>query len=62
LAHSTEILGSISPALSLPWILDIDVTVKPLYGHQEAAQIGYNPKKTGRAWEHGERFPTIFST
>ena len=32
---STQILGSISPALCLPWILDIDVTVKPLYGHQQ---------------------------
>ena len=31
---STQILGCISPALGLPWILDIDVTVKPLYGHQ----------------------------
>lgn len=31
-----------------PWILDIDTTVKPLYGHQEGAEIGYNPKKPGR--------------
>ena len=31
-----------------PWILDIDTTVKPLYGHQECAEIGYNPKKLGR--------------
>ena len=23
------------PLLSEPWILDIDTTVKPLYGHQE---------------------------
>ena len=45
---SGQILGSIAPALSLPWILDIDVTVKPLYGHQEGAQIGYNPQKPGR--------------
>ncbi len=43
-----QILGSISPALGLPWILDIDVTVKPLYGHQQGAQIGYNPQKPGR--------------
>jgi hypothetical protein len=41
-------LGSISPALCLPWILDIDVTVKPLYGHQQGAEIGYNPQKPGR--------------
>lgn len=45
---SNQILGSISPALGLPWILDIDVTVKPLYGHQQGAEIGYNPQKPGR--------------
>jgi hypothetical protein len=45
---STQVLGSISPALGLPWILDIDVTVKPLYGHQQGAEIGYNPQKPGR--------------
>lgn len=43
-----HILASISPALILPWILDIDTTVKCLYGHQEGAQIGYNPHKPGR--------------
>jgi len=37
-----------APLLSAPWILDVDVTVKPLYGHQEGAVIGYNPKKPGR--------------
>jgi hypothetical protein len=31
-----------------PWILDVDTTVKPLYGHQEGAVVGYNPKKPGR--------------
>ena len=31
-----------------PWILDLDTTVKLLYGHQEGAEIGYNPKKPGR--------------
>jgi hypothetical protein len=34
--------------LSEPWILDVDTTVKPLYGHQEGAEVGYNPKKPGR--------------
>jgi hypothetical protein len=43
-----QILDSISPALELPWILDIDTTVKPLYGHQQGAEIGYNPHKPGR--------------
>jgi hypothetical protein len=31
-----------------PWILDIDVTVKLLYGHQQGAEIVYNPQKPGR--------------
>ena len=36
------------PLLQEPWILDVDTTVKPLYGHQEGAAVGYNPKKPGR--------------
>ncbi len=36
------------PLLTIPWILDVDVTVKPLYGHQEGAKVGYNPHKPGR--------------
>ena len=36
------------PALRQPWIMDMDVTIKPIYGHQEGAQIGYNPHKPGR--------------
>ncbi len=36
------------PLLTTPWILDVDVTVKPLYGHQEGAKKGYNPHKPGR--------------
>ena len=43
-----QIRDSIAPVLHLPWILDIDTTVKPLYGHQQGAQIGYNPHKPGR--------------
>jgi hypothetical protein len=39
---------SISEALGTPWILDEDTTVKPLYGHQDGAEISYNPKKPGR--------------
>ena len=39
---------SIAPALLLPWILDIDTTVKPIYGNQEGAEVGYNPQKPGR--------------
>jgi hypothetical protein len=37
-----------TPLLSEPWILDMDSTVKPLYGHQEGAEVGYNPHKPGR--------------
>lgn len=36
------------PLLETPWILDTDVTIKTLYGKQEGAEIGYNPKKPGR--------------
>lgn len=36
------------PLLTTPWILDVDVTVKPLYGRQEGAVKGYNPHKPGR--------------
>ncbi len=43
-----EIRECISPALELPWILDIDTTIKPLYGHQQGAEISYNPHKPGR--------------
>jgi len=31
-----------------PWILDVDTTVKTVYGHQEGAVRGYNPHKPGR--------------
>lgn len=34
--------------LKMPWVLDVDVTVKPLYGKQEGAVLGYNPAKPGR--------------
>jgi hypothetical protein len=35
-------------ALSTDWILDVDTTIKLLFGHQEGAEIGYNPTKPGR--------------
>ena len=44
----THLTDSIAPLLDAPWILDTDTTIKPLYGHQEGAAIGYNPKKPGR--------------
>lgn len=36
------------PLLCLPWIMDGDTTIKPLYGKQEGAEIGFNPHKPGR--------------
>jgi hypothetical protein len=39
---------STTPLLSEPWVLDMDSTVKTLYGHQESAEIGYNPHQPGR--------------
>ena len=42
LAHSTD------EALNTGWILDADTTVKLLYGHQDGAEVSYNPVKPGR--------------
>lgn len=36
------------PLIEKPWILDIDVTVKPVYGYQEGSVVGYSPVKPGR--------------
>jgi hypothetical protein len=36
------------PLLLEPWVLDVDTTIKPIYGHQDAAKKGYNPAKPGR--------------
>src|SRR5215471_8038394 len=38
----------VRPLLDEPWGLDVDATIKPLYGHQEGAVVGYNPRKPGR--------------
>jgi hypothetical protein len=43
-----HLLAVTEPLLGEPWILDADVTVKPIYGHQEGAVLGYNPHKPGR--------------
>jgi len=43
--HLTNTYGEL---LNEPWILDMDATVKPLYGQQEQAVQGYNPTKPGR--------------
>ncbi|MBI5634452.1 MAG: transposase [Nitrospirae bacterium] len=39
---------SVLALIGAPWILDVDVTIKPLYGKQEGAEVGFNPKKPGR--------------
>lgn len=36
------------PLLEHEWILDVDTTVKVLYGNQEGAAVGYNSHKPGR--------------
>jgi hypothetical protein len=42
------LLATYAPGLEQPWIADLDVTIKPIYGHQEGAELGYNPQKPGR--------------
>jgi hypothetical protein len=42
------LMDSVRDALDRAWVLDVDATVKPLYGHQEGAEVGYNPHKPGR--------------
>jgi hypothetical protein len=44
----TALAESVHEALTTPWILDCDTTIKVLYGHQDGAEISYNPKKPGR--------------
>jgi hypothetical protein len=39
---------SVREALDRPWVLDIDASIKPLYGRQEGAEVGYNPSKPMR--------------
>ena len=53
LAKSTEwmdvaLKDCIREALHIGWILDCDTTIKLLYGHQDGAEISYNPIKPGR--------------
>jgi hypothetical protein len=43
-----QLLASVQGALDKAWILDIDTTIKPLYGKQDGADISFNPHKTGR--------------
>ena len=45
---SQALMTSVRGALDRPWVLDMDATVKRLYGRQEGAEVGYNPHKPGR--------------
>jgi hypothetical protein len=42
------LMDSVRHALNRSWVLDLDATIKPLYGRQEGAELGYNPHKPGR--------------
>jgi hypothetical protein len=46
--QTQALAAAYEPGLDQPWICDLDVTVKPIFGHQEGAEIGYNPHKPGR--------------
>ena len=43
-----QLLASVEAALGTPWILDIDTTIKTLFGKQSGADVSYNPHKPGR--------------
>ena len=43
-----HLINTYDSLLAAPYILDIDPTVKPVYGKQEGAEKGYNPTKHGR--------------
>ena len=43
-----QLLSSVQAARNSPWILDIDTTVKTLFGKQSGADVSYNPHKPGR--------------
>jgi hypothetical protein len=55
--QTEALLATYGPALEQPWIADLDVTVKPVYGHQEGAELGYNPHKPGRP---SQAYHTVF--
>jgi hypothetical protein len=42
----------VAPLLGEPWVLDADVTVKPLYGHQEGAVVGLQPTQARASLAH----------
>ena len=43
-----ENLRLLQDVVAEDYVLDLDPTVKPVYGRQEGAQLGYSPQKPGR--------------
>jgi hypothetical protein len=43
-----HVYSTLAPLMTVPWTLDMDVTVKPVYGRQSGSVVGYNPHKPGR--------------
>lgn len=43
-----ENLRLLQDVVAEDYVLDLDPTVKPLYGRQEGAELGHNPQKPGR--------------
>ncbi|MBA3709082.1 MAG: transposase [Planctomycetes bacterium] len=39
---------TLEPLMALPWVMDVDVTIKPVFGYQPGSVVGYNPQKPGR--------------
>lgn len=39
---------SCEPLLQYDYVMDVDNSVKCIFGHQEGAELGYNPQKPGR--------------
>ena len=46
--HLIVPLYPLYPVMQEGWTLDVGTTVKPIYGKQEGAEVGYNPHKPGR--------------
>jgi len=43
-----QIIETYAALMDQTWILDLNATVKTLYGRQEEARVGYNTMKPGR--------------
>ena len=52
-----SLMHSVREALERPWVLDIDASIKPLYGRQEGAEMGYNPSQAHAAQPRAAHLP-----